>query len=255
MNRRSSIVALSFLLSLSLPLAAKTKPAAPLTERLVSQDASVRADAIQEFHRLPRDTQEEFVPSLMVALTDDDPGVRDSASSLLKELGHIGGAPAPEIQAAGESEKRAAREHDRKAALQEIEKSKKDSFPDLQQEVDQEKEAKDEINPSDLKPSHPGTGTASALLEGLKDSDPWVRARAARKLGLLRPAPVEALPDLTRMLDDPNPESRASAAGAIGSMGPAAQSAAPALLQHMNDPDPGVRQILATALRSIQPSK
>ena len=60
--------------------------------------------------------------------------------------------------------------------------------------------------------------------------------------------PVDAIPDLIKMLDDKSTEARASAAGALGAMGPAAQSAATALLQHLGDPDPGVRQVVAQAL-------
>ena len=235
------------------PAAAKMKET-PLSDRLASHLTEVRAQAIQEFHQLPRDTQEQFVPSLMVEMTDEDPGVRADAAALLKELG-LARQQTPPLTPQEVAEKQAARDAERREELQEIQKAKKDSFGDLEREMDQEKKSETEISRRDLQPSREGAGVSAALLEGLRDSDSWVRARSARKLSLIHPAPVEAIPDLIKMLDDSDTEARARAAGALASMGPAAQSAAPALLQHLGDPNPGVRQIVAEALHSVQPNR
>jgi len=105
-----------------------------------------------------------------------------------------------------------------------------------------------------LKNENNGLGANAALLESLKDPDPWVRARAARRLSLIHPAPVEAVPALIDLLKDKDTEVRASAAGALGSIGPAAHQAIPALLNTLGDSDAGVREIASEALKQIQPT-
>src|SRR5689334_6537455 len=127
MIRRGGLILAGLLLSL--PLAAKMKEV-PLSDRLVSTNPAIRGQAVKEFHELPRETQEEFVPSLMVALTDDDPGVHADASRLLRELGHAPGQGPEELTPAAQREKQMARDADRKAALKEIQKDKKESFSD-----------------------------------------------------------------------------------------------------------------------------
>jgi HEAT repeat protein len=228
--------------------------AEPLARRLLSPSDAVRREAIRELETLTPDMRERFVPTLMVALSDEHPAVRADAARLLKSMGIAADGRAAEMRRAVEQEKEREKAASRKAAMDEIQKDKEHGFPDLRSIMDEEKKAQAALAADDaLKPSRgAGAGTTASLMEGLKDPDPWVRARSARRLSLVRGTPVEAIPALVDLLRDKDTEVRASAAGALGSMGPAAQSAVPALLKSLGDPDPGVRQIVGEALQQIQ---
>jgi HEAT repeat protein len=224
-----------------------------LVQRLVSPDADVRANAEVEFHKLPPEAQQRFAPDLMVSLSDDNPEVRAQAKRLLQELGAAN--PDLKINAVREVPKQAApARSDRLDTLKSIHKDTQDSFPDMQAEMKKEKFDAPEYSEV-FKSEHEGFNTHAALLESLKDPDPWVRSRAARRLALVHPIPVEAIPTLIDLLKDQDTEVRASAAGALGSIGPAARQAIPALLHTLGDSDQGVRQIAGDALKQIQPSR
>ena len=89
-------------------------------------------------------------------------------------------------------------------------------------------------------------------MDSLKDPDPWVRAQAARRLGMIQPAPVEAIPTLIKMLGHKESESRRAAVAALGSFGPLAKDAVMPLNAALSDPDPAVRTLADEALKQIQ---
>jgi HEAT repeat protein len=229
--------------------------AASLSQRLVSPDAATRQQALEEFNRLPPEARERFAPDLMVALEDEDPGVRAQAKHLLRDMGLSNRETTGTAQQERPTHKESAPTHsERVDQLKEIRHDKQESFPDLRQEM--EKEKSDEgLNAADLRNESKGPNTSAALVESLKDPDAWVRSRAARRLSLVHPTPVEAIPNLIDLLKDPDTEVRASAAGALGSMGPAARQAIPGLLHTLGDADKGVREIAGDALKQIQPPK
>lgn len=234
-------------------LAGRVGAADSLAQRLVSPDADTRAAATQEFHKLPPEAQQRFAPDLMVALSDDNPDVREQAKELLQELG----ASNPDVKVSSGLDlptlPPAPPHSDRQDALNAVRKDTQESFPDMKAEMEKEKAG----GPPDadiLKNENAGLSANSALLESLQDPDPWVRSRAARRLSLIHPAPVEAIPALIDLLKDKDTEVRASAAGALGSMGPVAHQAIPALLHTLGDADEGVREIAGEALKQIQPT-
>jgi len=243
---RASFISLAGLL-LACPAGAVS-----LAQRLVSPDADTRASATQEFHKLPPEAQQRFIPDLMVALSDDNPDVRAQAKELLQELGASN--PDMEINAGQElpSQPEAPPHSERQDALNAVRQESQNSFPDMNAEMEKEK-AEGPPDAGILKDENAGLSTNAALLESLKDPDAWVRARAARRLSLIHPAPVDAIPDLIDLLKDKDTEVRASAAGALGSMGPVAHQAIAALLNALGDPDDGVREIAGEALKQIQP--
>jgi hypothetical protein len=88
-----------------------------------------------------------------------------------------------------------------------------------------------------------------AVRNRLPDTEPPVRAWAARALGAL--GGKEAAADLTSLLEDREPEVRAAAAVALGRLGH--WPAAPALAQCLRDPAWRVRRDAAVALRVLGP--
>jgi len=69
---------------------------------------------------------------------------------------------------------------------------------------------------------------------------------------MITPAPVEAIPDLIKMLGDKEPESRRAAVAALGSFGHLAKDAVIPLNAAMSDPAPAVRQLAADSLKLIK---
>ncbi len=245
MNTRQTALLLSCFV-FSLPLYG-----ASLAKRLASPDPTVRVPAVQEFEQLPADARERFAPDLMVAMNDEDPGVRNQAAQLLKEM-RISKKDLP--NSAGRQLQRATPppRSENAETFRKIRKDKREAFPDLKKELDKEKG--DGLSAQDLKNEQHGFNSTAPLLESLKDPDPWVRSRSARRLSFVHPSPLEAIPTLINLLKDPDTEVRASAAGALGAMGPAAHEALPALLHTLGDSDKGVRQIASDSLKQIQSS-
>jgi len=98
----------------------------------------------------------------------------------------------------------------------------------------------------DLRPVLP------ALLTALQDSDPGVRAWAARDVSDIGPEAGAAVPRLRAMLHSPDPESRGAACNALGGIGFAARGVLPELRLHLGDPSPQVRQAAVDAIARIE---
>lgn len=244
--------------------------ATKLADKLLRGNASARQEAIQEFNKMPADAQYQLVPDFMVAMTDEDPEVRKIAARILKAMGVKAEAQVPDAKKAVTPRPDQKPKEDPWADLkkvrdeqpsgrQDVARMRQDervSYADLRQELEKEKKSQVFLDPAAFKPEAQGPGASSGdgglLLDSLKDSDPWVRAKAARRLGMIHPAPLEAIPLLIKMLNDKEAESRGAAAAALGSFGPLAQGAIPAIKKILADPDPSVRTIAADALKQIQ---
>jgi len=266
------------------PASAKIK-VKQLAQELLYGDQATRTQAVQDFNKLPSEAQYKLVPDFMVALTDEDPEVRKIASRILKAMGvktenQLPDAakqlpvvssvtatpdkwaeekkmkestpvsdlkkniPAPEPKTTGD---------DKWADLKKMQGEESGKYADMQDQIDQEKKVQVTLDASQLKAeSDVSSSPLSTVLDSLKDPDPWVRAQAARRLSMIHPAPVEAIPTLITMLKDEETESRRAAAAALGSFGPLARDAVPALNNALGDSDPAVTQIAAEALKQIQ---
>jgi HEAT repeat protein len=81
-----------------------------------------------------------------------------------------------------------------------------------------------------------GDAAVPALIEGLADPNPKVRAQSARALARMGPKGHAAVPALILALEDEDPAVRVNAARALGQIGPEAQEAVPALIRALKDP-------------------
>ncbi len=215
---------------------------------MASPDPAVRQAALMQFSHLPKETQERFVPSLMVAMSSDDAGVRLDAARTLRSLGISSDQTAKDLR----KENPRTGESSRMAAYREVQAAKGE-FPDIESALASERPAPVDAETQALAPSLGQAAIDQSLIAALDDPDPLLRSHAARKLALQQPVPAETLPKLIGLLSDSEAEVRASAASAIASMGPRARLAVPGLLKLVGDPDPGVRVVAADALQQVQP--
>ena len=280
--RRAATVGIG--LALAAPLAFAKVKVSKLAKRLLYGDEPTRVEAVAAFNKLPSDEQYKMVPDFMVALTDDDPQVRKVASRILKAMWVKTEAQIPDIKKeapAPERQKPAAEQlkEEKKFELTDLPPTPKEmavppakpagggqwsdlenmrqgqtnNYDDLRRQIELEKKGQVTLDSSELKSeSDSYTTPLATVIESLKDPDPWVRAQAARRLGMIHPAPVEVIPTLITMLDDKNVECRRAGAAALGSFGPLAREAAPSLNKALADPDNTVSQIAAEALKQIQ---
>jgi HEAT repeat protein len=89
------------------------------------------------------------------------------------------------------------------------------------------------------------------LKDHLDATDPGVRVRAARGLGVVGPGAREAVPALAARLADPAAGVRAAAAEALGQIGPEARATVPGLTTCLADRARRVREAAAEALGRI----
>lgn len=226
------------------------KGAPPLSERLVSPDAATRAQAAQEFKTLSPETQQRFVQDLMVAMSSEDPGIRQQATDLLKTIESHGTNALPDAKAL-RNDRSAEQAKERQEDLERLKKEKAANFTDLKTEMEADRKAADNPEIEAMK-KQSKSDAAGLLINGLKDPDAWVRARSARRLSLMAHPPVAAIDTLSDLLSDKDAEVRAGAAEALAAYGPTARSAIPSLMKRLADPDPGVRNIVADTLKQVQ---
>jgi HEAT repeat protein len=81
-----------------------------------------------------------------------------------------------------------------------------------------------------------GEPAAPALIEGLADPSPAVRAQSARALARMGSKAHSAVPALIIALEDEDLDVRLNAARALGQIGAEAEEAVPALMRAMKDP-------------------
>jgi hypothetical protein len=281
---RSGLMACIALLVLCTPMVFAKPKVAKLAKKLLYGNEATRTEAIKDFNKLPAEEQYKLVPDFMVALTDDDPQVRKIASRILKVMGVKSEAQIPDAKKempAPEASKPAGEEWKEEKKLEATEtpptpkemtappanpvngskwsdlenmrQGQTNNYDDLKEQLELEKKGQVTLDPNELKAdSDSYTTPLSSVVQSLKDPDPWVRAQAARRLAMVRPAPVETIPTLISMLDAKDVESRLAAAAALGSFGPLARDAVPALKKSLNDPDNSVSQIAGEALKQIQ---
>ena len=93
-----------------------------------------------------------------------------------------------------------------------------------------------------------------ALRRALKDGDSMVAADAARALGALHEKASPSVPALVKALSHEEPHVRIYAAEALASIGPKASAATKDLARALHDPIPGVRWAAGEGLGSIGPA-
>jgi HEAT repeat protein len=238
-----------------------------LAEKMLYGDQTTRLAAINDFNKLPPDAQYKLVPDFMVAMSDEDPDVRKIASRILKAMGVKTEGQIPDAKNEVTPAQLKTGGQDKWAEEEKLKNDNKDKWGDLskmrheapadyanmKEQVDLEKKGQVSLDAAQLLKNSPDTASPlSSVTAALKDPDPWVRAQGARRLAMVHPAPLDAIPDLVKMLGDKEPESRRAAAAALGSFGPLAKSAVMPLNAALSDPDPAVKQIAADALKLIQ---
>ena len=92
----------------------------------------------------------------------------------------------------------------------------------------------------------------NVLMNGLKDSQSFVRNSAIRALGQMGKEAKEAVPDLANALKDEDRMCRLAAAQALEGLGEDAQDAIPALYDVLKDDDERLRKAARHALDKIQ---
>ncbi len=256
---------------------------AKLAEELLFGDQPTRTRAIQDFNKLPADAQERLVPDFMVALTDEDPQVRKIAARILKAMGVKTGDQIPDAQKEMPSvSSRTATEDkwveekkmrttvipdarkeltasttqaagdDRWSDLTKMRGEESGRYGDMKEQLENEKKGQVILDASQLRSNDASSSPMSTVVASLQDPDPWVRAQAARRLAMVHPAPMEAIPMLIKMLGDKETESRRAAVAALGSFGHLATEALIPLNAALSDPDPAVRTLAADALNLIK---
>jgi HEAT repeat protein len=217
-----------------------------LGKYLGSDNAVVRSRAIAEFHRLSPQEKETFVPDLLIAVDDQDPGVSRDASQLLQEMGVGARSETDAMKKQIAQDKTGFGDAPQKNEWAASPSDGEERFGAMRKEIEREKSSEfGKLSPDDMSPQ-------AMVLEALKDPDPIVRSHAARALSTLHPVPVQAIPTLVEMLRDSDAETRGAAAAALGAMGPAGAPALPMLLKQLGDPDPAARQIIQQAVQEIQ---
>jgi HEAT repeat protein len=93
---------------------------------------------------------------------------------------------------------------------------------------------------------------AGDLIAALKDSDPRVRAGAARVLMIIRPEPVSAVPHLLAVVRDPRPDVRVAALEALARLAGPDPAVVKATRAALADPYRAVRRAAARTLEDIQ---
>jgi HEAT repeat protein len=238
-----------------------------MVKKLLYGDAVTRTEAVKEFNKLPSEAQYKLVPEFMVALTDEDPNVRRIASRILKSMdvkteGQIPDAKTalpPQSPKSNDQEKWAEEKKmkdaapDKWADLKKMRTEDASDYSKLKEQLETEKKGQVTLDASQLQANAQDTSSPLLMVaESLKDPDPWVRAAAARRLAMVHPAPMDAIPSLIAMLGNKEPECRRAAAAALGSFGPLAKPAITALDAALSDPDPAVKLIVTDALKLIK---
>jgi HEAT repeat protein len=98
-----------------------------------------------------------------------------------------------------------------------------------------------------------GKPAVPALIEALKDKDPWIRGGAIGALLSIGPSAEAAVPALIRVLAEDSDPLRRAAALALGQIGPGAQEAVPELVKAMRGGKLLLSQYAAVALGKIGP--
>jgi len=102
-------------------------------------------------------------------------------------------------------------------------------------------------------PTTAGGKPVAHWVGALRDPDPRVRKKAARKLGNVGPSDPAALPALVGALKDADPGVRRESVLALLKFGPAGGEAGPALEEAgQKDPDPTVRAYAVRALEKLR---
>jgi HEAT repeat protein len=225
-----------------------------LVEALKDPAVDVRYGAAYGLGRMGSDGK-VAVPSLTAALEDKETVVRETAIGALGELGPVAQGAAPALvrvlkdreQSVVVTAACALRRLDPDAFLQ-------SGFPVLIAIIrdDKSKVRQQAVSGiGDLGPQ--GSVVVPALVEMLKDTDPYVRWAAAQSLGF-GPAAKQALSPLIDALHDRDHNVRGMSAFALGRMGPAAEPAVPSLIRALKDDDKQVCRRAAAALGQLGPA-
>ena len=100
-----------------------------------------------------------------------------------------------------------------------------------------------------------GLDALPVLVEHLQDGEPTVREHAAEAIGDLGPEARSAVPDLVGVLTDSYTRVRRDAVRSLGYIGTDARSALPAIEPLLQDPEQIVRQAAENAWKAIAPGE
>src|SRR5688572_25663810 len=96
---------LPLLALLSVSLLSAAEPPPKLAEQLLSSDQSVRLYAVSVFNKMPAEAKYKMVPDFMVALSSEDPEVRERSSKILAALGVKTAGQTPDAQSVRQDKK------------------------------------------------------------------------------------------------------------------------------------------------------
>lgn len=97
------------------------------------------------------------------------------------------------------------------------------------------------------------TAAVPALIESLKDADPYVRDNAVDALAVMHPGDV--VPSLIRALRDPNDNTRRRSADTLARIGRETETAWPGLIELLKDQNAEVKKAASAALRRLMLGK
>jgi RNA polymerase sigma factor (sigma-70 family) len=193
------------------------------------------------------------IPQLKKDIHSEDPDVRRRAAILLGRMDLADEEIVPELRRALSDE---AKEVRLQAALSLAQLGVKAAVPELCKALgDQDRGVK--ISAAVALQNMGPAVTKEAIPEyrkALSDEDPGIRETAATMLSHYGVAAKDAVPELRIALGDLDPKVRSSAAMALSMMGPAAKDAIPELRKAMSDPHWLTRHNAAMALRDIGPA-
>ena len=235
------------------PLTKIGAPAVPaLIDTLKGDDRDGRAGAAWALLRIAETQARPLVilpalPTLVAALDDPNPKVRDWSARAIGTLGVDGREAAPQLVRLLQDPDRSVRDSAGRSLVG-IGAADKTAIaalaarlrePDFQGRLEAAK-ALAQLGPLAI----------PTLITELKDPDPRVRAAAACAVDYMERVPVSAalVAALTAALKDDHSRVRFRAARALKAVGPQAKPAIPALAESLADPDRRVREAAAAAL-------
>jgi HEAT repeat protein len=196
------------------------------------------------------------LPSLVEALKDKDPDVREAAAYAIGNIGPAAIGVVPSLIKALKDENPDVREA-AIYALGGFGSAAASAIPALIKALKDKSWVVRVAAANTFEEMGPQAKAAvPALSKALKDKHPFVQEAAAISLGTMGPEAKAAVPALAKALEDEYSMVREAAARALGNIGPAAKGAVPALIKTLEECECGygVAVVVAKALGNIGPA-